>query len=275
MRAPWYVLPEPGGPWTARYEPLPGSSRLGGRRSSRSRTARCGPGASIPWSATHSATAAIALRKTLVGTGVPGISARGWSPADCFALRLRSRRPRASSIHTISPAFFCVAGSKGSDPTENLWSCGLELVAEDRRLLLLAHLLLGLEAADALAVVDEVVVALVLDPVVVRPPLGLLLAAVPVHEVGEQSVRRGARPRGRRQPLRQRFELLARARSSSSDASPSRAIGRGIGAELRLGLGAASLRASRAGSSVERQSSLLYASISSSFAWSCDSSHAS
>ena len=144
MWAPAYVLPDPGGPCTGRHVPpsrrasrraaprgdSPGrcngwpsgsSPNRGARPMSRSRTARYGPGPSMPWSATQVPIRSRACRSTVVGIGVSGITDDGCGAHD-LQPRRRSRTPSASSSACTVPQWASVRGSMTVSPTDTLCS---------------------------------------------------------------------------------------------------------------------------------------------------------
>ena len=233
---PWYVLPEPGGPWIARYEPLSSASRRrvgrgaatgrGSRGTGRAR--RCRGRRPIR------RRSAIAFAQTLVSIGpARDQRAAGGSPADVLGAALEVERARGRRrSRTISPAFLPVAGSTGCRADRELVVLRLELVPVHGRLsYLVAHLLLELEAADALAVVDEVVVALVARSGGSTPTTRASPRGGASRAARRAASRRAARASRARQPApAQRCRAPPRCGELARTRSPSaRATGRGIG----------------------------------------------
>ena len=173
----------------ARRRRLPAERREAGRvRASRSRAARVREpvGRSMPRSSTSSAIRRRASRQRL------GLDRLARDERDRMAVQLgrrpvevdrarrcrRSRRPRRRQRRSRRPARSPVA-----DP--DLVILRRESVAPDARPVAAPRVGLERQAAEALARLDQLVDAELVEPVEV-PPLGLRVAAVPVEELGEQ-----------------------------------------------------------------------------------------
>ena len=115
--APLVVLPEPGGPWMARYDVSNGPAHRDRRRvrSNRSSAARYGPGA-CEAVLDHVLGEALdrRLRAPSLSIGGAGINACGCAPPSTFGPRLRSIEPATSSSAITSPASLAGRPDRGA-----------------------------------------------------------------------------------------------------------------------------------------------------------------
>ena len=274
MCAPAYVLPEPGGPWIARYVPSsrvttapPRRSALRRRDDRRARfgscesAARAGAAGRAP-RGTAPARRCRAPRPTrrqprqrsrcavvvnrLAGDQTPRVGhVAGASP------RLRSIVPRTSSMSTTVPAAFVRRRDRRARRRPRTCGPAARTCSGTPSTASRADLTFVLEAADALAVVDEVVVGSSCEPAEVTPTTRASgLAPVPVQQLREEPAACCAR-RARPAPRRRR---RARSASASSFASCSATRSDGTASRGSGRAGSGRTRASASGGACSSQS---------------------
>ena len=201
--------------------------------------------------------------------GLPGISARGSGVVG----RLAALDPEHAALGLVDARdrHLCLGRWVDASPRPSLCCCGGKRSGTQRTAVLAERDIVDRRRGPPIASASSSrSSAGVFEPVEVRPPRRLLLAAVVVEQVGDH----GARAASASRATRRRASPRSRSRAASSAVSRARAAaslasraGRERGrARRRTAASASRCRpaASRAARSVERQSSALYSAIASS-----------